>query len=57
VLSIGTVCYLASLPFGWFSYREYERRHAATPPSEEASLPGEHKPSKADEPERPARLN
>jgi CDP-diacylglycerol---serine O-phosphatidyltransferase len=57
VLSIGTVCYLASLPFGWFSYREYERRHAAAPPAEEASLPGEHKPLPADEPERPARLN
>jgi CDP-diacylglycerol--serine O-phosphatidyltransferase len=30
VLTIGTVCYLASLPFGWLSYRHYERRTAAT---------------------------
>jgi CDP-diacylglycerol---serine O-phosphatidyltransferase len=28
VLTIGTVCYLASLPFGWLSYREHERRTA-----------------------------
>ena len=57
VLSIGTVCYLLSLPLGWFSYREYERRHAAAPAANEASLPGEHKPPSVDEPERPARLN
>jgi CDP-diacylglycerol---serine O-phosphatidyltransferase len=29
VLTIGTVCYLASLPFGWLSYRNHERRTAA----------------------------
>ena len=29
VLTIGTVIYLASLPFGWLSYREYERKDAA----------------------------
>jgi len=28
VLSIGTVCYLACLPFGWFAYREHQRRDA-----------------------------
>jgi CDP-diacylglycerol--serine O-phosphatidyltransferase len=29
VLTIGTICYLASLPFGFLSYRRYERRSAA----------------------------
>jgi CDP-diacylglycerol--serine O-phosphatidyltransferase len=29
VLSIGVVAYLASLPFGWMSYREHERKAAA----------------------------
>jgi probable DNA metabolism protein len=29
VLTIGTICYLASLPFGFLSYRKYERRSAA----------------------------
>jgi len=29
VLTIGTVAYLACLPFGWWSYREYERKDAA----------------------------
>src|SRR5579872_230362 len=41
VLSIGTVIYLASLPFGWHSYREYQRRDAqaaaARPAAVEAS--------------------
>src|ERR1700729_4076501 len=26
ILTIGTLCYLASLPFGWVSYRRYEQR-------------------------------
>ena len=26
LLTVGTLAYLASLPFGWLSYREYERR-------------------------------
>src|SRR5437870_6523090 len=29
VLTIGTVAYLASLPFGWLSYRDYQRKDAA----------------------------
>jgi CDP-diacylglycerol--serine O-phosphatidyltransferase len=29
VLTIGTVCYLVSLPFGWMAYREYQRKDAA----------------------------
>ena len=28
VLTIGTFCYLACLPLGWLSYREYQRRDA-----------------------------
>ena len=57
VLTVGTVLYLASLPFGWLAYRDYERKHAATLPADgEASdepLPA-HTP---DNDERPARLN
>ena len=42
VLTVGTLCYLASLPFGWLSYREQERRHAVAAVSPEAAAsPGE----------------
>jgi CDP-diacylglycerol--serine O-phosphatidyltransferase len=38
VLSIGTIIYLACLPFGWRSYKEYERKDAEAaaqaPPAE-----------------------
>jgi CDP-diacylglycerol--serine O-phosphatidyltransferase len=30
VLTIGTVCYLASLPFGYLSYRHHQRKDAAS---------------------------
>ena len=30
IVSIGSILYLASLPFGWKSYRDHERRAAAT---------------------------
>jgi CDP-diacylglycerol--serine O-phosphatidyltransferase len=30
VLTIGTVCYLASLPLGWLSYRRHQRKDAAS---------------------------
>ena len=69
VLTIGSITYLASLPFGYFSYRNYERRDAAaamgarTPAAAAAATleappsppagPAEH-PA---DPERPARLN
>jgi CDP-diacylglycerol---serine O-phosphatidyltransferase len=62
VLTLGTITYLASLPFGWLSYRDYERRDAeaaaaaasaaTAPPALENALPP---PPAADE--RPARLN
>jgi CDP-diacylglycerol--serine O-phosphatidyltransferase len=29
VLTLGTVCFLASLPLGWLSYRRYQRKDAA----------------------------
>ena len=60
VLTLGTVAYLASLPFGWLSYREYERRDAeaaaaahATP----AARDPDHMPRPPSDDERPARLN
>jgi CDP-diacylglycerol--serine O-phosphatidyltransferase len=67
VLTIGTIIYLASLPFGWLSHREYERKDAAAAAQQVASAaavlaPGsappapnlaEHPP----QPDRPARLN
>jgi len=71
VLTIGTVCFLASLPLGYLSYRKHERKDAAgasvTPPaaragahapaqSEAPSLSPGHSERPAD-PSRPARLN
>jgi CDP-diacylglycerol--serine O-phosphatidyltransferase len=60
VLTIGTCCYLACLPLGWLSYREYQRKDAmaATPASPAPPPLPEVQPSRpADESERPARLN
>jgi len=61
VLTIGTFCYLACLPLGWLSYREYQRKDAmaaAPAVTPAASPPPEAHPLRpADEPERPARLN
>ena len=72
VLTIGTVCFLASLPLGYLSYRKHERKDAAAaasvtpsaahpgapapPPSEVAPLSPGHSEHPAD-PSRPARLN
>jgi len=68
VLTIGTVAYLASLPIGWITYREYQRRDAAAlqapalagahaaVESESPSLSPGH-PEQPPRPERPARLN
>jgi len=59
VLTVGTLCYLASLPFGWLSYRDYQRRDAeaaaasAAPVAARDPLPPPPQP----EEERPARLN
>jgi CDP-diacylglycerol---serine O-phosphatidyltransferase len=69
VLTVGTVAYLASLPFGWLSYRRYERAaqtgDAAAPASAETATAGERPPASpagatAADPatdDRPARLN
>jgi CDP-diacylglycerol--serine O-phosphatidyltransferase len=66
VLSIGSLLYVASLPFGWLSYRGYARRDAeaaaaktapgAAQPQPDASPvhPGMAQP---DDEERPSRLN
>src|SRR5712691_11695044 len=69
VLTTGTILYLASLPFGWIAYREYQRRDAAAA-LQAASRTGAHaavesespslSPSHSEHPrgpDRPARLN
>jgi len=63
ILTAGTLAYLASLPFGWFSYRAYERRSregradatsaVAHAPPVAASIV----PSQAENEDRPTRLN
>jgi CDP-diacylglycerol--serine O-phosphatidyltransferase len=62
MLTAGTLAYLASLPFGWVSYRRYQQRsreaarddmHGAilpSPMSDEVVRPSE-------ESDRPSRLN
>jgi len=70
VLTIGTLCYLAALPFGWISYRDHERKDAqsaarAMEPNDAAALPaapsaqlaGASRPAEVPEGDRPARLN
>jgi CDP-diacylglycerol--serine O-phosphatidyltransferase len=66
VLTTGSVLYIASLPVGWLSYRQYVRRDAAAaaarmphPASQTHAVPPPvhtgHAPS--DEEDRPSRLN
>jgi len=61
VLTVGTVAYLTCLPLGWLSYREHQRRDAATsataaaPASDPAFPPGQS--DRKTEPDRPSRLN
>jgi CDP-diacylglycerol--serine O-phosphatidyltransferase len=61
ILTIGTLCYLASLPFGWVSYRSYEER--AREGRAEVSATAASSPNAAsriqlaDDEERPPRLN
>src|SRR5262249_58964174 len=65
VLTIGTVAYLASLPFGYLSYLEHQRRDAAASAAAHAPLPAPAPPADERPPlppgrgehERPARLN
>jgi CDP-diacylglycerol---serine O-phosphatidyltransferase len=72
VMTVGTICYIASLPFGFMSYRNYQRKSAGAPavqpgagaavapvaesPSPSLS-PGHPQSDPPHEPERPARLN
>jgi CDP-diacylglycerol--serine O-phosphatidyltransferase len=67
VLTIGTITYLASLPFGWLAYREHERKDEAAQVAAPRSLAtpapltgGKPSPGHMDQPgerQRPARLN
>ncbi len=61
VLTVGTLAYLGCLPFGWLSYREYQRKDAAavaaaTTAAEAPVAPG-NIPADDSDHERPARLN
>jgi CDP-diacylglycerol--serine O-phosphatidyltransferase len=66
ILSVGSVLYLISLPWGWKSYRDHER-NAAMPPAaaSEAATPAAPPPSltaaiadpEPDRDDRPSRLN
>jgi CDP-diacylglycerol--serine O-phosphatidyltransferase len=59
VLSIGTLFYIAALPWGYLSYKEYERRdaEAAKAPVSAVDTDQTMPPQPPQEPERPARLN
>jgi CDP-diacylglycerol---serine O-phosphatidyltransferase len=61
VLTLATLAYLAALPFGWLSYRDYERRdaQAAAAATGAATAPPapDPLPPQRPEDERPARLN
>jgi CDP-diacylglycerol---serine O-phosphatidyltransferase len=68
VLTIGTLCYLVGLPFGWLSYRRYEREATAVaaPKADQPAAAGAEPaqeppparpPGEAPASDRPARLN
>ncbi|MEA2953267.1 MAG: CDP-diacylglycerol---serine O-phosphatidyltransferase, partial [Alphaproteobacteria bacterium] len=62
VLTVGTVIFLACLPLGWLSYRDYERRAAAAMSPVDGSDDALAPPERNQVPERatgdrPARLN
>src|SRR5207244_7676521 len=69
VLTVGTLCFLVSLPFGWLSYRRYEQAAAAASApregAEAAPAAGDGEPASASAPPpaeppgdtRPARLH
>jgi CDP-diacylglycerol--serine O-phosphatidyltransferase len=66
VLTTGTIVYLASLPFGFMSYRNHQRSNVSVPAQQPAAAPAadasttvaapSHSEPRAD-PDRPARLN
>ena len=58
VLSIGTVVYLACLPLGWHSYRQYQRQDAENAAQAAGDAPSPMHPLPPDQHgDRPARLN
>jgi CDP-diacylglycerol---serine O-phosphatidyltransferase len=66
ILTGGTLAYLASLPFGWLSYRGYERRAEDTKteesPTAAHSVPASRSaaaeiPLASENEDRPSRLN
>lgn len=66
VLTIGTVCYLASLPFGWLAYQRYKAQDAAAADAGTAAAPAAGAASSppmspvlpgSEDSERPGRLN
>jgi CDP-diacylglycerol--serine O-phosphatidyltransferase len=62
VLTIGTLAYLACLPFGWWAHREYQRKDAAAVAAGVADTAVEaplarRSPETTGDDERPARLN
>lgn len=63
ILTAGTLAYLASLPFGWLSYRAYERRsregkaEAAPAGTGNAPVAASIVPSQSENEDRPSRLN
>ena len=57
VLTAGTLAYLGSLPFGWLSYRDYERRSRENKADTTAAAAPSHQPTPAAPPEpRPAAI-
>jgi CDP-diacylglycerol--serine O-phosphatidyltransferase len=66
VLTLGTLLYLASLPFGWLSYQEHARRTKDVSTGADAAAgtvaaplapPLAPSTARPDEPDRPSRLN
>jgi CDP-diacylglycerol--serine O-phosphatidyltransferase len=66
VLTVGTLAYLACLPLGWVSFREYQRKDAeiaaagiaaATPAVESPLSPEQGSIEPDSDQDRPARLN
>jgi hypothetical protein len=62
VLTTGSLIYLACLPLGWWSYREYQRKDALVaaepmPTSETQVSAGPIAPGHDPNHDRPARLN
>jgi CDP-diacylglycerol--serine O-phosphatidyltransferase len=63
ILSVGSVLYLLSLPAGWKSFRDHQRKAAASRATASDVTPGSAPPpfasvvSEPDQDDRPSRLN